>query len=56
MPHTTTRERHNTIKWNAYLLYLKDWAMQHVGLEYFGMSPASFDEWDSMENEEIDDA
>ena len=56
MPRTTKEDRHRQIKWNAYLLYLKEWATEHMGMEYFGMSPACFDEWDSMENEEADDA
>ena len=51
MPSITKEDRSNQIKWNAYLLYLKDWVTEHMGMEYFGMSPASFDEWDSLKGD-----
>lgn len=39
------------IKWNAYLLYLKEWSDNHKNLEFFGMSPVCFDEWEDNEAE-----
>lgn len=37
------------IEWSEYLKYLKKWADEHSGVEYYGMTPACFDEW--RENE-----
>lgn len=42
----------NQIKWDAYLLYLQDWVKEHHGIEFIGMSPVCFDEWDENENDE----
>ena len=44
--------KYNSIAWNAYLLYLKDWVKDHAGPEHFGSSPACFDEWQDNEDEE----
>lgn len=38
-----------TIQWSGYFAYLKEWMVEHGGVEFYGMSPASFDEW--LENE-----
>lgn len=42
-------------EWTAYLEYLKEWALTHSGVEYYGMSPACFDEWSDNEAEEEED-
>lgn len=39
------------IQWNAYLLYLKDWAKYHSNIGFYGMTPACFDEW--LTNDDI---
>ena len=36
--------------WYKYKKYLKQWITDHDGREYYGMSPACFDEW--LDNEE----
>lgn len=33
-------------KWDCYIEYLKLWADDHKGIEFFGMSPAGFDEFE----------
>lgn len=38
-----------TIQWSGYFSYLKEWMEEHGGVEFYGVSPASFDEW--LENE-----
>ena len=43
------------IKWNAYLLYLKDWVASHMEAEFYGSSPACFDEWQDNEVQEEED-
>jgi hypothetical protein len=35
--------------WEKYQHYLLDWTKSHSGSEFYGMTPASFDEW--LENE-----
>lgn len=45
------------LSWRWYLQYLKDWADDHEGMEFFGQSPACYQEWldnemEAMENEE----
>lgn len=37
--------------WNAYIAYLKSWADEHSGYEFYGMTPACFDEWIDCEYE-----
>lgn len=33
------------IKWNAYLLYLKDWVNEHLDYKNKGLSPLTYEEW-----------
>lgn len=33
------------VKWNAYLLYLKDWVTEHQDYKNRGLSPLSYGEW-----------
>jgi len=45
------------LAWKWYLAYLKEWADDHEGMEFFGQSPACYQEWldnemEGMENEE----
>lgn len=40
------------MKWKSYLSYLKEWAETHRSENFFGMSPASFDEWEENEGKE----
>ena len=37
------------IKWECYTKYLVNWAIAHNSDEYYGMSPASFEEWHDTE-------
>ena len=39
-------------EWNKYLEYLNEWAKSHSSIEFYGMSPACFDEWCDNEAEE----
>lgn len=39
--------------WNNYIEYLKDWARQHEGQEFEGMSPVCYDEFLDNESEEL---
>jgi hypothetical protein len=39
-------------EWHEYLKYLTEWTLTHSGVEYYGMSPACFDEWRDYEAEE----
>jgi hypothetical protein len=41
-------------QWVAYLCYLKEWAENHAGDEFYSMTPACFYEW--LENEWMEDA
>lgn len=34
-----------TDEWNSYLQYLKDWVENHRERDFYGSSPACFDEW-----------
>lgn len=38
------------LRWGRYITYLINWAIDHSGEEYEGMSPAGYDEW--CENED----
>lgn len=38
-----------TVKWSGYFAYLKEWMEDHKGVEFYGMSPVSFDEWEGNE-------
>ena len=38
------------IIWRKYQRYLHDWADSHSGPEFYGMTPACFDEWRDSEN------
>ena len=38
-------EKTKKIVWDKYQRYLRDWAKSHSGPEFYGMTPASFDEW-----------
>lgn len=38
--------------WSVYISYLFEWANDHADAR---MSPACFDEWDDMENDEEED-
>lgn len=49
MPKMNAEQRAKKIKWNAYLLYLKDWIAASRELESYGSSPACFDDWESYE-------
>lgn len=40
-----------TVEWSGYFAYLKEWMEGHDGVEFYGMSPASFDEWLGNEKE-----
>ena len=31
--------------WGAYVAYLREWAEEHKGVGFCGMSPACFGEW-----------
>ena len=33
------------LSWRWYLKYLKEWADGHNGMEFFGQSPACYQEW-----------
>jgi len=33
------------MEWNNYLSYLNDWTKDHSSPLFYGMTPASFDEW-----------
>ena len=37
------------VRWECFLRYLVQWAIDHNSDEYSGMSPASYDEWKSCE-------
>ena len=37
------------LAWLSYLTYLKKWADEHKDMEFFGQSPACYDEW--LDNE-----
>ena len=37
--------------WEKYIEYLKNWAEEHKGDEFEGMSPAGYNEWQNNENE-----
>ena len=39
-------------QWEKYIEYLKQWAEEHSGSEFTGMSPVCFDEWEENENTE----
>lgn len=39
------------VTWQGYLDYLRKWASEHKELEYYGMSPVCFDEWEDNEGE-----
>lgn len=39
-------------KWTEYLLYLRRWVDAHRDEEFYGMTPACFDEWEDNEFEE----
>ncbi len=41
--------------WTTYLRYIATWAIDHSGLGFFGMAPASYDEWLSEEYEKEGD-
>ena len=41
--------------WEKYICYLQDWADSHNTLEFYGMSPACFDEWRNNEYRGDDD-
>lgn len=41
-----------TSEWKAYLNYLIEWAYEHQGEEFEGMTPASYDEWFDNEYQE----
>lgn len=36
-------------EWQGYLDYLKEWSENHKKIEFYGMTPACFDEW--LDNE-----
>lgn len=38
-------EAGETIKWNAYLLYVKDWVSAHSSPDCRGFSPLTFQEY-----------
>ena len=38
--------------WAEYIAYILAWADDHAEPEFYGMSPASFDEWYNNEREE----
>lgn len=38
-------------RWSKYINYLIEWAMEHSGVEYDGMSPACYDEWCDNEDD-----
>ena len=38
-----------TTEWSGYFAYLMEWMEAHDGVEFYGMKPASFDEW--LDNE-----
>lgn len=43
--------------WQKYMEYLAEWAIDHLQMKFYGMSPASFDEWyDNEYGEEAEDA
>ena len=42
-----------TIQWTGYFAYLREWMEEHKGVEFYGMSPASLDEW--LDQEEGED-
>ena len=44
------------IIWQKYLQYLRDWADSHSEPEFYGMTPACFDEWLGCEHEEEGEA
>lgn len=41
--------------WEKYIEYLKNWAEEHKGNEFKGMSPAGYNEWQNNENEQTGD-
>ena len=41
--------------WEKYIEYLKNWAEEHKGDEFKGMSPAGYNEWQNNENEQTGD-
>ena len=50
-----TAKNEQGIIWDKYLQYLRDWASSHNGPEFYGMTPACFDEWLGCEHQEADD-
>lgn len=41
------------VRWERYLRYLVQWAIDHNSDEYEGMSPACYDEWRCCEDGEV---
>lgn len=52
--HIEFRDDHDP-EWDAYLLYLTDWAESHKRKLHKGESPACFQEWQDNEGSEEDD-
>lgn len=50
--HWLLSDEDDTQRWARYIDYLIEWAFDHSGEEYDGMSPACYDEWCNNENEE----
>ena len=44
MANASTTDNHHTI-WKDYLIYLVEWSKHHADLDFYGMTPACFDEW-----------
>lgn len=40
------------VRWERYITYLVQWAIDHSSPDYEGMTPASFNEWRNCESEE----
>lgn len=40
------------VRWERYITYLVQWAIDHSSPDYEGMTPASFDEWCDCEDGE----
>jgi hypothetical protein len=38
-------EPNKKLVWDKYLQYLREWADSHSESEFYGMTPACFDEW-----------
>ena len=52
---TQGEEEYYNVTWKKYLNYLREWADNHAEVEFYGMTPACFNEWDENENSEEDD-